>query len=118
MYVARFGIMSLLLSEALVSGFTTGAAIGVLTSQVKDLFGIKLTPVDGKFEIPLVRSNLNLIYCSNSTLKLIAVFSLKFVELVRINWQTSANKFNCSGNFSDYNIHFVNERFVVETKTE
>lgn len=55
MYVCRFGMMSYLLSESLVSGFTTGAAIGVMTSQVKDLFGVKLTPVpNGKFEILLV----------------------------------------------------------------
>lgn len=56
MYVCRFGMMSLLLSESLVSGFTTGAAVGVLTSQVKDLLGVKLTPVNGKFEIVLVCS--------------------------------------------------------------
>lgn len=54
MYFVRFGVMSSLLSEALVSGFTTGAAIGVLTSQVKDLVGIPLTQVIGKFEIVLV----------------------------------------------------------------
>ncbi|XP_031636337.1 solute carrier family 26 member 10-like [Contarinia nasturtii] len=53
MYVMRFGVLSSLLSESLVSGFTTGAAVGVLTSQVKDLLGIKLTPVIGKFEIVL-----------------------------------------------------------------
>lgn len=58
MYVVRFGLLASLLSEALVSGFTTGAAVAVLTSQVKDLIGIKLTPVIGKFEIPLVRSYL------------------------------------------------------------
>ena len=54
MYSIRFGVLSSLLSDALVSGFTTGAAIGVLTSQVKDLVGIKLTQVLGKFEIVLV----------------------------------------------------------------
>lgn len=54
MYFLRMGIVSALLSETLVSGFTTGAAIGVFTSQIKDLLGVKLTPVIGKFEIPLV----------------------------------------------------------------
>lgn len=42
MYVFRLGILSTLMSETLVSGFTTGAAIGVLMSQVKDLLGVKI----------------------------------------------------------------------------
>lgn len=54
MYVLRLGIISSLLSETLVSGFTTGAAIHVLTSQVKDLFGIQLTPVIGNYKVILV----------------------------------------------------------------
>lgn len=54
MYVLRLGIISSLLSETLVSGFTTGAAIHVFTSQVKDLLGIKLTPVIGNYKIILV----------------------------------------------------------------
>lgn len=43
MYILRLGIISSLLSETLVSGFTTGAAMHVLLSQVKDLLGIKLS---------------------------------------------------------------------------
>lgn len=50
MYVLRLGIISSLLSETLVSGFTTGCAIHVFTSQVKDLLGIKLTPYVGNFK--------------------------------------------------------------------
>lgn len=50
MYVLRLGIISSLLSETLVSGFTTGCAIHVFTSQVKDLLGIKLTPFVGNFK--------------------------------------------------------------------
>lgn len=57
MYVLRLGIISSLLSETLVSGFTTGAAIHVFTSQVKDLLGIHLTPVVGNFKIILVRTS-------------------------------------------------------------
>ncbi|PSN53077.1 hypothetical protein C0J52_09156 [Blattella germanica] len=37
MYVFRLGIVCTLLSDTLVNGFTTGAAIHVLTSQIKDL---------------------------------------------------------------------------------
>lgn len=54
MYVLRMGIISSLLSETLVSGFTTGAAIHVFTSQVKDLLGLKLTPIVGNFKIIFV----------------------------------------------------------------
>lgn len=50
MYVFRLGVLSFLLSECLVSGFTTGAAFHVFTSQVKDLLGIQLKRHDGVFE--------------------------------------------------------------------
>lgn len=42
MWALRLGVLSALLSEALVSGFTTAAAIHVLTSQIKDLLGLSL----------------------------------------------------------------------------
>ncbi|XP_063978806.1 prestin-like isoform X2 [Diachasmimorpha longicaudata] len=42
MFFLRLGIISTLLSETLVNGFTTGAAIHVLMSQIKDLLGLKL----------------------------------------------------------------------------
>ncbi|XP_065170334.1 prestin-like [Atheta coriaria] len=41
MYIFRLGIVSTLLSETLVSGFTTGAAVHVLVSQIKDVLGVK-----------------------------------------------------------------------------
>ena len=55
MYVLRMGAISSLLSETLVSGFTTAAGIHVLTSQIKDLVGIRLTPVTTNFKLILVR---------------------------------------------------------------
>lgn len=54
MYLLQLGVASSLLSETLVSGFTTGASIHVLTSQIKDLIGIKLKPVTGYFEVILI----------------------------------------------------------------
>ncbi|EAT46519.1 AAEL002294-PA, partial [Aedes aegypti] len=51
MYVGRLGVISFLLSDTLVSGFTTGAAIHVLTSQIKDLLGLTLPPQSGNFEV-------------------------------------------------------------------
>lgn len=51
MYLLRLGVISSLLSEALVSGFTTGAAIHVFTSQIKDLFGITIPSLSGSFVV-------------------------------------------------------------------
>lgn len=51
MYVLHMGIVCTLLSDTLVNGFTTGAAIHVLTSQVKDLLGLKITRYEGPFNI-------------------------------------------------------------------
>ncbi|XP_050446727.1 sulfate transporter-like isoform X4 [Cataglyphis hispanica] len=44
MYVLRLGIISSLLADSLVSGFTTAAAIHVFTSQIRDLFGLSNLP--------------------------------------------------------------------------
>lgn len=51
MYLLRLGIVSTLLSETLVNGFTTGAAVHVLTSQIKDLFGLKIPKNEGAFTV-------------------------------------------------------------------
>jgi solute carrier family 26 protein len=54
MYIFRMGIVCTLLSDTLVNGFTTGAAIHVFTSQVKDLLGLKITRHEGPFNIGFV----------------------------------------------------------------
>ncbi|KAK9754976.1 Sulfate permease family [Popillia japonica] len=51
MFVCRLGIVSSLISDTLVSGFTTGAAIHVLTSQIKDLFGYTIPKHKGMFSV-------------------------------------------------------------------
>lgn len=51
MCLLRLGTLASLLSESLVNGFTTGAAIHVLVSQLKDLFGIKIPRHKGVFQI-------------------------------------------------------------------
>jgi MFS superfamily sulfate permease-like transporter len=43
-----------LLSDTLVSGFTTGAAVHVLTSQVKNLLGVKVPRHSGPLKIVYV----------------------------------------------------------------
>jgi MFS superfamily sulfate permease-like transporter len=40
-----------LLSDTLVSGFTTGAAVHVLTSQVKNLLGVKVQRYSGPLKV-------------------------------------------------------------------
>lgn len=49
--ILKLGSLSVLLSETLVSGFTTGAAVHVLTSQVKNLLGLKIPKHNGPFKI-------------------------------------------------------------------
>lgn len=51
MYTFRLGIISTLLSETLVNSFTTGAAVYVLISQLKDLLGLKLPRQKGYFKL-------------------------------------------------------------------
>ncbi|XP_053971108.1 solute carrier family 26 member 10-like isoform X2 [Hylaeus volcanicus] len=54
MYVLRLGIITSLLADSLVSGFTTAAAIHVFTSQVKDLLGLtNLARRKGPFKLIL-----------------------------------------------------------------
>lgn len=54
MYIFRLGIITTLLSETLVNSFTTAAAVYVLISQIKDLFGLKLPKQRGYFKLILV----------------------------------------------------------------
>lgn len=55
MYLLRLGVIATLLSDSLVSGFITSAAIHVFTSQVKDLLGLKNLPKrKGAFRLILV----------------------------------------------------------------
>lgn len=44
----------MLLSDTLVSGFTTGAAVHVLTSQVKNLLGVKVPRYSGPLKVVYV----------------------------------------------------------------
>ncbi|CAH0553727.1 unnamed protein product [Brassicogethes aeneus] len=51
MFFLRLGAVSALLSETLVSGFTTGAAVHVLVSQIKDLLGLRIPKYKGYFVV-------------------------------------------------------------------
>lgn len=50
MSIMRLGTFSSLLSEPLVSGFTTAAAVHVLISQLKDLLGVSIPRYKGAFK--------------------------------------------------------------------
>jgi MFS superfamily sulfate permease-like transporter len=60
--VCRLGVLSVLLSDTLVSGFTTGAAVHVLTSQVKNLLGIKVPRHSGPLKIVYVSFGMGILF--------------------------------------------------------
>ncbi|XP_046331288.2 prestin-like isoform X1 [Haliotis rufescens] len=51
MGIFRVGFLTTYMSDSLVSGFTTGAAVHVFTSQVKYVFGIKIPRFPNLFQI-------------------------------------------------------------------
>lgn len=53
MWTLRLGAVCTLLSEPLVSGFTTGASFYVLASQLKDLLGVTIPKYNGNYKIIL-----------------------------------------------------------------
>lgn len=55
MSLFRLGKVSTLLSDSLINGFTTGAAVHVVVSQLKDLFGVKIKRHNTAFGIIFVR---------------------------------------------------------------
>ncbi|KAB7497897.1 Prestin [Armadillidium nasatum] len=68
------GTLSVFLSDMLVSGFTTGCAIHVLTSQIPKLFGIDSESYQGVFKIPKTWwSILQNIWYSNPTTMVISL---------------------------------------------
>lgn len=75
MYFLQLGVASSLLSETLVSGFTTGASIHVLTSQIKDLIGIKIKPITGHFEVILIYKQIfeNFLTLNNAAVMISAI---------------------------------------------
>jgi MFS superfamily sulfate permease-like transporter len=62
MGLVHLGFVTAYLSRPLVSGFTTGAAFIVFTSQVKYFFGMKPPTYSGALALPKV-SFLLVLYC-------------------------------------------------------
>lgn len=84
MGILRLGILNIILSDQLISGFTTGAAIHVATSQLKDLFGIKIVRYSGLLQVIKTYIDIfkNLKYTNLATLSVSAVclFTLAVVK--------------------------------------
>ncbi|XP_070157196.1 prestin isoform X2 [Polyergus mexicanus] len=83
MYVLRLGIISSLLADSLVSGFTTAAAMHVFTSQIRDLFGLSDLPRRrGAFKLILtyadIFNSLNDVNITAVILSCITILSLIF----------------------------------------
>lgn len=83
MYVLRLGIISSLLADSLVSGFTTAAAVHVFTSQIRDLFGLGDLPRrKGAFKLILtyvdIFNNFNDINTTAVILSCITILALIF----------------------------------------
>ncbi|KAK9879012.1 hypothetical protein WA026_003826 [Henosepilachna vigintioctopunctata] len=75
--VFRLGFVAALLSDTLVSGFTTASAVLVLTSQVKEVLGLKLPVHKGYFEfIETYRNIFNQIGDTNLVVLLISVITI------------------------------------------
>ncbi|KAL3878660.1 hypothetical protein ACJMK2_030991 [Sinanodonta woodiana] len=51
MGICHLGFVTTYMSDALISGFTTGCAVHVFTSQVKYMFGLHIPRSDGMFQI-------------------------------------------------------------------
>ena len=51
MGLLKLGFVAVYLSDPIISGFTTGAAILVFTSQVKHIFGLEVPRYSGAFAV-------------------------------------------------------------------
>lgn len=85
----RLGFLTVYLTEPFISGFTTGAAVHVFTSQIPSVFGLK-TPrgVHGSFKLPkfyikLFPSlfyNINWISTAIAFVSIIVLYSAKYLN--------------------------------------
>lgn len=56
MGVFKLGFITIFLSDPLISGYTTGAAIHVFTSQLKHIAGFDISTPPGLFRVPKVKN--------------------------------------------------------------
>ncbi|XP_025411593.1 solute carrier family 26 member 10-like isoform X1 [Sipha flava] len=129
MYVFRLGVVCTILSETLVSGFTAGAGVHVVTSQMKELLGIQIGRHSGMFQVVLTFSeivnhicnvNLATVLVSCTTISLLLSYNLYLkaiinkrsiipipIELITIVIGTTMFQFTTFS--KDYNIKLIGE---------
>ena len=57
MGILRLGFIAIFLSEPLISGYTTGAACHVFTSQLQHITGVSTPSKPGLWSVPQVSEN-------------------------------------------------------------
>lgn len=85
----RLGFLTVYLTEPFISGFTTGAAMHVFTSQLSFIFGLK-TPrgINGAFKLPriylklffLLMNNINWISTAIGISSIIVLYTAKYLN--------------------------------------
>uniref|UniRef100_A0A1I7ULN4 STAS domain-containing protein n=2 Tax=Caenorhabditis tropicalis TaxID=1561998 RepID=A0A1I7ULN4_9PELO len=93
MGVLRLGFLTTYLSDPLVSGFTTGAAVHVFTSQLNKVFGVKLPRHEGIGMIVRMYRDMILSLGSVNYVALgISIFGILFLDLGRTYINPMAKK--------------------------
>lgn len=84
----KLGVVTTYMSDSLVSGFTTGAAVHVFTSQVKYVFGLKIKRFSGMFQLALtyveIFKNIHKTNLAEMTISFICMIIIYLVK-VQIN---------------------------------
>ncbi|GAB6029462.1 hypothetical protein CHUAL_005218 [Chamberlinius hualienensis] len=84
MGLLHLGALSVYLSDTLISGFTTGAAMHVFTSQVKNLFGFQIPVRNGMLKI--VHTYIDIFtYADTANYVAIIISALTIVLLMMVN---------------------------------
>lgn len=83
MGVLRLGVLGIILSDHLVSGFTTAAAIHVVVSQTKNLLGIKVPRFNGPFR--LIRSTIAILIALPTTNPAEAIISAVAITIMAVH---------------------------------
>lgn len=85
----KLGLLTVYLTEPFISGFTTGAAIHVFTSQIPSIFGVKTPRGTGKaFKLPrfylklvrLIFHNINWISTAIGLISIIVLYFAKYLN--------------------------------------
>ncbi|KAJ8926282.1 hypothetical protein NQ314_021359 [Rhamnusium bicolor] len=84
MYILRLGLVSQLLSETLVNGFTCASAFHVVASQLKDLLGLPIPKRRGNFSFIFTISD-SIIAFPHANLKAMSISAIACVILIANN---------------------------------